>query len=193
MRDFEATASSFSSRAFELLSFSGNTRPPGLHYGYDELGAIDYACEHSVLLRKCRHFIKVSGRFLFPRITKLIDTLEDDLRVAIDCRRAYREESGVRLRARTQLIVFEREFYRQFLLGAREEMLGNCSHIEEFLAQKLQPLYRERMSGIYLRWEVECPTFGYDAASNKKHSSGQEKLKNIVRSACRRIMPAIWL
>ena len=129
VRAFEAAASSYSSRTLELLGFRGNARPPGMHYGYAELGTIDYACENSVLLKKCCHFIKVSGRYLFPRITTLIDSLDDDLRVAVDCRRAYRNEGGVRLRARTQLIVFEREFYRQVLSGAREEMLGNCSHI----------------------------------------------------------------
>jgi hypothetical protein len=191
---FKAAAAAFSStRAFEVLSFHGNTQPHDMHYGYAELGAIDYACDKSALLKKSRHFVKVTGRYLFPRMTRLIDSLDDDLLVAVDCRRAYRGESGVRLRARTQLMVFEREFYEDVFQDTREQMLGNCSHIEEFLAQKLLPLYRSRAPGIYLRWKVECPTFGFSAASDKKYASAQERLKNAIRSTCRWMIPALWL
>ena len=126
-------------------------------------------------------------------MTQLIDSLDDDLLIAVDCRRAYRGESGVRLRARTQLMVFEREFYERAFQGTREEMLGNCSHIEEFLAQKLLPLYQDRTPGIYLRWKVECPTFGYGAAHDKRYASAQERLKNAIRSTCRWMIPAVWL
>jgi hypothetical protein len=191
---FETAATEFrSTRAFEALGFHGNTRPPGMHYGYAELGTIDYACQNSLIIKKHRHFIKVSGRLVFPRLTPLVDTLDDDTLTAVDCRRAYRGENGVRLRARTQMMVFERGFYNRVLLGTRVEMLGNCSNIEEFLAQKLLPLYQDRMPGIYLRWKVECPALGYGAAYNKNYASIQERLKYTVRSTCRWLLPSIWL
>jgi hypothetical protein len=194
LHSFERAGAGFSStREFEVLSFHGNTRPPNVHYGYAELGTIDYACHNSTLLKKSRHFVKVTGRYVFPRIAPLIDSLDEDLLVALDCRRAYRGEGGVRLRARTQLMVFEREFYTGVLQGTREQMLGNCPSIEEFLAQKLLPLYRDGTPGIYLRWKVECPTFGYAAARNEKHAGPWQRLKNALRSTCRWIVPAIWL
>jgi hypothetical protein len=195
LRVFETAAAGFSRmRAFEVLGFRGNTRrPPEMHYGYSELGIIDYACRNSMLLKKYRHFIKVTGRLLFPRITPLIDSLDDDLLVAVDCRRAYRREGGVRLRARTQLMVFERDFYDRVLWGTRDEMIGNCSHIEEFLAQKLLPLYQNQTRGIYLRWKVECPAVGYGGAYDRKYASIGERLKNTIRSTCRRMIPMVWL
>jgi hypothetical protein len=191
---FEIAAAEFRcTRGFEVLAFQGNTRPHGMHYGYAELGTIDYACQNSLLIKKHRHFIKVTGRLVFPRLTPLVDTLDDDTLAAVDCRRAYRAENGAPLRARTQMMVFEREFYARVLLGAREEMLGNCSHIEEFLAQKLLLLYQGRTPGIYLRWKVECPALGYGAAYNKNYASARERLKDTIRSTCRWLIPSIWL
>jgi hypothetical protein len=194
LRAFEGVAGKFpSTRRFEVLGFRGNTRPHDVHYGYAELGIIDYACEKSMLLQNCRHFAKATGRYLFPGISLLIESLDEDLLAAVDCRRAYRRESGVRLRARTQLMIFEREFYKRVLAGTREQMLGNCSHIEEFLAQKLLPLYRHRTRGVYLRWKVECPALGYDAGRNKNYGAPRERIKNAIRATCRRIMPDLWL
>jgi hypothetical protein len=115
---FEKMANGLCSpREIELLSFRGNDRPEGVHYGYAELGTIDYASRNSLLVRKHRHFVKATGRYVFPRITQLIDSLHDDVVVAIDCRRAYRQETGVRFRARSQLMVFERKFYDRELWG----------------------------------------------------------------------------
>ena len=194
LRIFESEVVRFSStRALEVLGFRGNARPAGVHHGYAELGTIDYACHNSTLLKNCRRFAKVTGRYLFPRITRLIDSFDDDLLAAVDCRRAYRREGGVRVRARTQLMFFAREFYEEELGGTREQMLGNCSHIEEFLPQKLFPLYQRRTAGIYLRWKLECPAVGYDARRNKDYAAAREILKTAIRSACRRFLPPMWL
>jgi hypothetical protein len=183
----------FSRRPFEALGFFGNCRPPNVHYGYAELGTIDYACRNSRLLNEYPHFAKATGRYIFPKISALVDSLEDELRVAVDCRRAYHSEAGVCLRLRTQLMFFQRTFYQRVLQGKREQMLGNCSHIEEFIAQKLFPLYRDGTPGVYLRWKVECPTFGHGAASDKPYASSFETVKNTTRAFCRWMMPMLWL
>ena len=47
--------------AIEWLSFKGNQRPIGMHYGYSELGILDYAVENSLLLRNSQYFIKVTA------------------------------------------------------------------------------------------------------------------------------------
>jgi hypothetical protein len=204
----EAAAAEFSSaRAFEVLSFQGNTPPAwcaqcganmiapewAVHYGYAELGTIDYACLNSSLLRKYRYFIKVSGRLVFPKLTSVINSLGDDTLAVVDFRRAYRKEGGIRLKARTQIMFFEREFYEQVLLGRRVEMLGSSCHIEEFLAQKLLPLYQKQRPGIYLRFKMECPAVGYSAADNKNYAGIPERFKCEMRSLLRRLLPSLWL
>jgi hypothetical protein len=56
--------------------------------------------------------------------------------MAIDCRRAYARESGPRLRARTQLMMFENASYQAELARHQNEMIGRSTHIEDYLGEK---------------------------------------------------------
>lgn len=179
------------SRPLELLSYSGNVRPPAVHYGYAELGIIDHAVENSKILQSCEHFVKVTGRLTFPRISRLLNTLDDTLEVAVDHRHSYRNEAGPRLRARTQLMVFKTTFYKTTFFHRRDEMLGRYSHIEEFVAAKL--LEYQKKPGVVLRWKIECPPIGSKGHGEGRYTVGTAWLKTKLRGCIRRLLPSLWL
>lgn len=185
--------SSRSGRKCELLTFEGNERPGNVHYGYAELGSIDYAIRHSRLLNENTAFVKTTGRLVFPKLSILLDSLAGDVSASVDCRRAYLGESGYRIRARTELMVFAVEFYKQMLFEKRGEMIGDCSHVEEFIAKKLWPLHASNRQRVQLRWKVECMPSGYGAWDNSSYESRQNQLKSKLRGLARILLPTLWL
>ena len=48
-----------------------NLKEKGLY----EIHAIRYACEHSMLLKKCTHFMKVTGRYFIPSLEGILKKL----------------------------------------------------------------------------------------------------------------------
>ncbi len=186
----EQVADVTSIRPVELLGFFGNEQQSGVHYGYSELGIIDYALENSRILRLSEYFVKVTGRLTFPCISRLLDTLDENLEVAVDHRRSYRNESEPPLRARTQLMVFQTRFYRTVFFRRRDEMLGCYSHLEQFVAAKLLP-YRNQL-GVTMRWKNECQPVGFTAHGQGHYETGKARLKSKLRGFLRRFAPGIW-
>lgn len=174
----------------EVLSFNGNKKPSGTHYGYSELGIIDYAIAHSQILRDSRYFIKATGRLQFPNLPKLLQRLDVEFDAAVDHRRRYRNETGPSTRARTQLMLFNTAFYRAELLNSRIEMLGVCSHIEEFLAAKLSA--SRRPDRIIRRFPIECPPSGI-GGNGGSYDNLSVRTKNLARALARRCLPQVWL
>ncbi|WP_295392341.1 hypothetical protein [uncultured Thiodictyon sp.] len=186
---FLRAASRGSRIPIELISYQGNAAPVGVHYGYSELGIIDYAMKESVLLAHCEYFIKATGRLTFPRISRLLDTTDIRFDAIIDHRRKYRNESGYPLRSRTQLMLFSTDFYRKKMLDVRGEMIGGCSHIEEFIAEKICSLIGEHR--ISQRFLLECPASGV-AGTNQDYHSLVIVSKNMLRAFLRRLLPSLW-
>lgn len=177
-------------RPVELLGFSGNSRPPGMHYGYAELGTIDFALANSRLLAHADYLLKVTGRLMFPATSRVLDTLPSGVRFAVDCRRAYRSEGGPGVRARTGFMLSSRRFYSEHFAGRRDEMFGSCTHLEEFVALKLLPLRQEE--GVVLRFGVENPAVGQGGHSGLDYGSTGVALKSRLRGLMRRIAPSLW-
>jgi hypothetical protein len=180
-----------SPRPVEVLGFDGNKKPPMVHYGYSELGIIDNVFRESRLLGNCAYFMKATGRLTFPRISDLLDTIWSEFDAVVDHRRKYRHETGYYLRARTQLMLFSREFYLAHFLDRRDEMIGRYSHIEEFVAEKLGEL--PKSTRIIKRFKVECQPHGFSAFDNKSYQSFETRCKNYVRALARRMFPALWI
>jgi len=174
----------------EFLSFEGNSIPDGVHYGYAELGIIDYAVLNSNLLKSCPYFIKVTGRLTFPRISNLLDSITFEFDALVDHRRKYRSEKGFPIKSRTQIMILSREYYVQFLLGSRQEMIGHYSHIEDFLAEKFSASMTQFK--IVQRFKVECSPEGI-SRDNKNYSSFSVKCKKTLRCLLRRLYPDCWL
>lgn len=174
----------------EFLSFEGNSKPFGVHYGYAELGIIDYAVRQSVLMSECQYFIKTTGRLTFPNISKLLDSIDCEFDAAVDHRKKYKREQGFPVKARTQLMFFSKKFYGDHLLNSRDEMIGFYSHIEEFLAAKLDTF--KRNSRIVRRFNVECPPMGFNGWRSKNYRSFLNVSKNTLRAFMRKAFPSVW-
>lgn len=175
----------------EYLSFEGNMRPPNVHYGYSELGILDYVMSNSELLKNFDYFIKVTGRLIFKDISKLLNKLNNDSLLAIDFRRAYKAETGPPVRARTQLILFNKNFYGKYLYKKRDDMIGKCSHIEEYFGLNFYPL--KDLKGVTLRWPIECMPTGIAASTGCEYGSNHEKIKSFIRGVVRKYLPSVWL
>lgn len=174
----------------ELLGFRDHLPPPDLHYGYGELGIIDYAVQNSHILSRSPFFIKSTGRLRFPRITALLDALPDACSGVADHRRRYRREAGPPTRTRTQLMLFTPDCYAATLFDRRDEMRGRFSHIEEFLAHELQHVVLNQP--FLRRFPVECPPSGV-GGNGHDYDCLTEQCKAVVRGMARRWLPHVWL
>ena len=178
-------------RTVEWISFFGNQRLPGFHYGYSELGSIDYALENSTTLRDTQKFIKITGRLTFPTLGRLLDNLPRDLVFAADCHRYPQDAGDLKVRMRTQLIVCRTDFYREYLLGIRRKMSAECSFCEELFMRELWPMRNSH--DVVLRFPVECNPRGISAAIGSHYHVGIGRLKSIIRGGVRNLWPNLWL
>lgn len=174
----------------EWLTFNGNHRVDGVHYGYSELGIIDYALENSSLLKNSNFFIKATGRLIFKDTNKLLTRIKQPIAFAADCH-FYKRDKKLPVRMRTQFFISNKEFYKKHLYRKRDEMPGQCSHIEEFLMIKIWPLRNH--SGVILRFPCECLPSGYSASMGTSYGSLVSLLKSKVRGVLRILTPHIWL
>jgi hypothetical protein len=181
-------------KEFESLYCPDNDIPKGMHYGYPELGIIDYSINSSKLLGKHTFFAKVTGRLQFQKISALLDRLPTLYDACIDYRSAYRKERKIwsNHRARTQLMFFRRDFYIKLLLNKRLLMIQNrISHIEEFMPHILMP--RDEISqSVMFRWPIECPPSGI-SGNGENYDSRKRQVIAFVSSYSRRLIPWFWL
>lgn len=174
----------------EILRFDGNTKPVDVHYGYSELGIIDYAIKNSRLISNSKYFVKITGRLIFPNLSGLINSLNESFLVAIDCSKK-KENKGGDIIARTQLAIFEKGFYMRYFYERRYEMVGHYSHIEEWWATKFFTM--KNVEGICLRWPIECNPIGIDAFSSKSYTRTTLRIKYMIRGIARKLIPSWWL
>lgn len=177
-------------RPIEWLSFSGNQRQGNVHYGYAELGILDHAIKHSMLLDKTPHFIKITGRLTFDQLPLLLDRTASPIEFCADCHR-YPDDQQLPVRMRTQLFISSRGFYKQHLYETREDMLGKCTHIEEYLMMLVWPLRTQ--GGVLLRFPIEVLPNGFSASVGESYRSFKSRCKSSLRAIIRNIMPWYWL
>ena len=78
----------------EFISVPPTEIPDGIHYGIGELRTIDDGLAQSEQIRKTSHFIKVTGRYIYPRLGRLLDHLPSQFDIVTECRiptSAYRK------------------------------------------------------------------------------------------------------
>lgn len=175
----------------EWLSFNGNDRPEGLHYGYSELGLIDYALNNSELISQHRRFIKVTGRLVVKNLAEINSRISSAIRFAADAHRFPNSKNDLKFRLRTQFLLADAEFYREHLYNSRERMSAQCSFIEEHLMRELWPLRSQ--AEVLLRLPVEPQLVGTSASIGTNYERGLANLKTRFRSVMRRLLPFIWL
>jgi hypothetical protein len=177
----------------EFLSYIEPPPPKGVHYGYCELMLIRHALAHSELLRSSSHFLKITGRLYFGRIDHLLESVPTPCMALVDHRGIHRQESGLPLRARTQLMLFNRDFYINRIDSLLDLMPERRdSHIEEFIAYCLFKAGCELDSrDIYYRFLVDCDPSGI-AGNGFNYDGFSSRLKRFMGKHLRQLLPALY-
>jgi hypothetical protein len=197
LRELEDFAAKFPSprRPVEFISFDFPPPDPGLSYGYSEFLLVNRALEVSKLLRKTGYFIKATGRYRFPDISRLLRRLPPDFLAAVDSK-GFRP-FGMHSNPITcvALALFDRHFYETKIAGIPATMVpappwNRRQFIEPALFDALHPIRTDPR--VIMRWPCNCEPAGF--GSNGDNYDGlRKKLQYGLRSISRRVLPKLWI
>jgi hypothetical protein len=177
----------------EFVSLDCNWYPPGGHYGYAELRMLDLGLNQSELRFRTSHMIKVSGRFTFPSLTRLLDRLPPDFDAAADAR-AWRTllRRHEHPQVTTQLILFSHDLYATHLQQCYRELeSGDITHMEAIYYRKLAALAAHRK--VIMRFPCNARPVGFPAHRGRSYSDPSQLAVNGVRAIARRVLPRWWI
>lgn len=194
-RDLVATSNPYQKQV-EFISVPSVEIPEGVHYGMGELRMIDDGIAQSKAIGETTHFIKATGRYIFPSLPRLLDRLPSSFDVQAECRiptRAYRKGLSfipalVQRReayAVTQLIIFRNAAYEQYFRGLYHTMEPRTLHgiAEHVIYDRL----REVAGTLRVLWRfpVNCDPIGIGARQNTNYSSPLKRTMSVVRTLLR--------
>lgn len=187
-------------RATEFVSLNCNAIIDGLHYGYAEFVLLDRGLGQSELVQRADLLIKVTGRYRFPELSRLLDRLGADVEFAADsidfysigfqnrqfvCFRSSRTNVG--------LFVARPSFYNQHVREIHTEMVPydwkGSAFVENLLFQKIRPMHDGKC--VLLRFPCNCQPIGM-GGNNTNYSSLRHRLIGLVRAAARVVVPRFW-
>lgn len=177
----------------EFISLDCNWYPPGGHYGYAELRMLDLGLQRSRLRRSTTHMIKVSGRFLFPGLPRLLDRLPAEFDAVADARawRTLRKRLE-RPYVTTQIILFAHDFYGKHLQECcRLLETGPESHMETIYYRKLAEL--AAASKIIFRFPCNVSPVGFPAHRDRSYTHPSQIVVNGLRAVTRHVLPGWWI
>jgi hypothetical protein len=178
------------SKQCEVIQTDDNWFPPGIQYGYAELGMVDSALAKSKLLKDSVYFIKATGRLIFPRVCRLLDRLPDDLDFAVEARN-FKIGKNHRQFVTTQIALFATEWYRRELVGIRNRMKPDGpDSIEKLFYQHLLP--HHQTARCLLRFPVNCDPRGMAAHGFKSYDSLPQTAVRFIRGLGRVVAPSVW-
>ena len=179
----------------EFVSVDMEAPPDGLSYGYSEFMLIEHALLHSEKLSKCTHFIKATGRYIFPKISRLIRKLPNEFQIAADCRgaRPWAKDTSPMILT-TALVIFERRFYLREIASLYRTMVpappwDRRQFIEAILFDTL--VTSRDVDGVILRWPCNCDPVGFGANGDKLNSINR-LVKYKIRAVLRLLWPSLW-
>jgi hypothetical protein len=177
----------------EFISLDCNWYPPGGHYGYAELKMLDFGLQRSRLRESTTHMIKISGRFKFPNLSKLLSRLPDDFDAVADARGWQTLRTRLeRPYVTTPIILFAHDFYRTHLQGCYKELeLGRESHMEAIYYRKLAELSASRK--VIFRFPCNVSPVGFPAHRARSYTHPSQLLVNGLRAVARRMSPDWWI
>ncbi len=180
-------------KTVEFVSLDCNWYPRNGTYGYAELRMLDLGLQQSKLKALTTHMIKVTGRFRFPTLNKLLDRLPLGFDVAADARvRKILRKRGERPFITTQIILFSHSFYERYLQRGYEDLgKDGLSLIEWLFYDKLAPL--RGTPGIMLRFPCNVDPVGFPANRVRSYMHPTQRAVYAIRGATRRLFPSWWI
>ena len=177
----------------EFISISCNQTPPGFHYGYAEFRMIDEGLQRSRLYADSSRLIKATGRYRFPRISRLLDHLPAEFALAADARRNHRFVPKPQQIITAPLILARRDYFERYVRPAWRLLQPPPPYrgqfVEDVLYDTLIPLAGQ--PGIILRWPVNCNPAGI-GANGDVYGTGRKIILSLMRSIMRRLRPNWW-
>jgi len=182
-------------RSIEFISRDYPAPSPGLSYGHPEFLLVNDALRSSARLAQISHFIKATGRYLFPDVSRLLRHLPAEFQVAVDTRGMWpfgrRPEPIITL----PLALFAREFYLRELAGIPDRMVpappwDRRQFVEPMMFDLLYP--RRHEPGLILRWPCNCEPVGW-GANGTNYTSPRLRLRDALRATLRRVAPRLWI
>ena len=181
----------------EIVSFDHPAPPPSLSYGHSELILINAALATSALAKRLPYLMKVTGRYRFPDIGRLMGKLPQGYRVALDTTGAkpwpwHQRSNPI---CGFGLALIETGFYHQYLADIPTHMRpappwNRHQFIESMFYDRLYPMRKER--GIILRWPCNCEPVAI-GSNGMDYRSPRRRLRAGLRAINRVILPKLWL
>lgn len=177
----------------EFISLDCNWYPPGGHYGYAELRMLDLGLEQSQLRRQTTHMIKVSGRFKFPNLSRLLNKLPDNFDAMADTRSWQSlTKRHAHPNVTTQIILFKHDFYRKYLQDCYRELeTSEDNHMEAIYYSRLEAI--KDSHNIFFRFPINVTPVGQPAHRARSYQHPSQVLKDGLRAVARRLFPHWWL
>jgi hypothetical protein len=180
-------------KQIEFVSLDCNGYPDGGHYGYAELKMLDLGLQASKLRGITTHMIKISGRFRFPSISRLLDRIPADFDAVADARDStflFRNHDNPYVT--TPIILFKHAFYSAYLQDCYRDLeSGRITHMESVYYEKLISLKNSHK--VFFRFPCNVTPLGFPAHRTSSYSGPKEALKNSIRAIARRVAPNWWI
>lgn len=180
-------------RSIEVLSYIGPARPDGLHYGWSEFEMIDHFLDNSSLLG--RRFMKVTGRYIFPRYGRLMDLIPDSIKLAFDSveRPAFPPLRPIAKRsADVAIFIADKDYYCKHVrhLYSCMRAVPRFTHIEDVLFDQFRSAHGNGQ--VMCRFPVSCDPAGI-GGNGEDLTNLRVRGRRALRSLSRMILPGLWL
>ena len=178
-------------RKVKFIQYPLISIPSGLHYGYAELDMLDRVMKTYSVVNPCEFIVKLTGRLVFPNLTKLLDKIQNTDNFIIDSRDySFGSEQHYCV---TTLFITKLDFYIEYLYNKKRLLTQREPYIEHLFFKILKPLYLNKYSGLLMRFPINVYPKGVGAHKNVNYSSLRHRIKNLFRFIFRYLFPNIWI
>lgn len=176
----------------EFISLDCNAYPKDLHFGYAELKMLDLGLEASKLREITTHMIKVSGRYRFPSISRLLNRIPEEFDAIADARNASSVFHKAHHYVTTPIILFKHSFYRSYMQDSYNDLEPKrLTHMENVYYERLISLRSSHK--VFFRFPCNVTPYGVSGSGGSSYSSPKEAVKNSIRAIARRVAPNWWI
>lgn len=178
----------------EILHAGDNHIPPGMTYAYPELRMMDAGIRASRLWKEPPDaVIKVTGRFRFPRISRLLNAIPEDFTFCGDSllnRNAWRFwETPAHMQS--MLFLSRKAFFEKEVCTLWKQMRPERGHriLEDVLCRHMTDQRRKGNDRIIMRFPVSCDPVGHSGYNDRSTGKLRRKLMNRTRAVARHVAP----
>lgn len=185
-------------KTIEFISLDCNDFPREFGKGYGESSLIEQGLLKSHLINTVTHFAKITGRIYLKNMTQILESTKENY----DCLCDYKDQGwkikkilgkkDVSPYCDTRFLVFSQQFYEQTIKPLHQKHQEGCFYLETRFYQAIKNA--EGQQKVISRFSVE-PDFQGIAGhfGGKNYSSRTERVKFVIRSWTRKILPILHL